>query len=352
MRLAEGVDYDDNITIEFKTAGKPHRSDVSFWRGEHTVFHPTDDDLASLSVLDHLSIGMPARPFVTKQSNIVAFGSCFADNISYYLHDRGFNVSTKKDAVAHISRMGDGIVNTYAVLQQFEWAWNGKVPTQELWHGWKAETAGYDGAIRSATKAILDKADVFIITLGLSEIWYDEPTGEVFWRAVPISKFDPKRHKFRVATQRENFDNIVSIRNLIRWHRPNAQVIFTLSPVPLTATFRNMSAMVANEASKANLRSALDELVSNSITTAHYFPAYELARGCFNHQFMEDRRHIHFHIIEFVMAMFERYYCGTISAQVLRTVYERARTHDWYVGRNGHWSVPRKSLKYSKAPGA
>ncbi len=351
MRLAEGVDYDENLTIEFKTAGKPHRSDVSFWRGEHTVFHPTDDDLASPSALDHLSIGMPAKPFVTKQSNIVAFGSCFADNISYYLHDRGFNIATKKDAVAHISRMGDGIVNTYAVLQQFEWAWNGKVPTQELWHGWKAETAGYDGAIRSATKAILDKADVFIITLGLSEIWYDEPTGEVFWRAVPISKFDPRRHKFRVATQRENLENLRSIRNLIRGHRPNARVIFTISPIPLTATFRNMSAIVANEASKANLRSAIDELVAAySETGMYYFPAYELAKCCFNHQYMEERRHIHIHVIMFIMAMFERYYCGTISGQDLRTVYETSRRLDGIIRGFGHWSVPRKSLKYSKVP--
>ncbi len=348
MKLASGVTYDEGQTIEFQTAGRPHRSDVSFWRGEHTVFHPTDDDLASNSAISHMTRGLPKEPFIGKKNPIVAFGSCFADNVSYYLQDRGFNVSTKKDAVAHISRMGDGIVNTFAVLQQFEWAWEGKTPTQELWHGWKAEAAGYDETIRLATKAIMDKADVFIITLGLSEIWYDDPTGEVFWRAVPISCFDPDRHKFRVATQRENLNNLRAIVAIIGKYRPAATVIFTLSPIPLTATFRDTSALTATEASKANLRSAIDELLLLTYWV-HYFPSYEIVRSCFNHQYMEDRRHVHIHVIDFVMALFERYFCGTISDHDVMVAYDNARIKDKMVGELGHWSVPRKSLKYSKA---
>ena len=47
---------------------------------------------------------------------------------------------------------------------------------------------------------------------------------------------------------------------MIRKNNKNASIIFTLSPVPLKATFRNMSCTVANSVSKAILRVALDEI--------------------------------------------------------------------------------------------
>lgn len=118
---------------------------------------------------------------------------------------------------------------------------------------------------------------MFIITFGLSEIWYDETTGEVFWRAVPTENFDATRHKFRVATQAENLRTMQAIYSLIRKHRPDAPIVFTLSPVPLTATFRPISAVVASAASKASLRGALDEFFADSMAHgAFYFPSYEL----------------------------------------------------------------------------
>jgi hypothetical protein len=73
-------------------------------------------------------------------------------------------------------------------------------PSAELWQAGKAERFEYDEEVRLATKALFDKADVFILTFGLSEIWYDELTGGTFWRAIPKGKFDKTRHKFRVAT--------------------------------------------------------------------------------------------------------------------------------------------------------
>ncbi len=337
MKLRDDVTLDGEV-MDFG-GGRGH---YSFWRGDGTTFYPTDDDLRDRPV-QIIAKGMPAEPFVTLKSQIVAFGSCFADNISHYLNAKGYHVATKKDKIAHISSMGDGIVNTYAVLQQLEWAWENRVPKQELWHGYDAKSVGYDEEVRLATRALLDTMDVFIITFGLSEIWYDEPTGEVFWRAVPADKFDPARHKFRVATQSENLANLRKIADLISLYRPQAEIIFTLSPIPLTATFRDMSCITANGASKANLRSALDEF-----SGAHYFPAYELVNGLFNHQFMEDRRHIHYHVIQFMMAVFERFYCGSITDDELRTVYRAAVQGDKHVGAGGHWAVKRKNLKYSK----
>ena len=60
----------------------------------------------------------------------------------------------------------------------------------------------------------------------------------MLWRAVPSNVYDPSRHHFRVTTVDENVANLRRIVELIRSHVPQASIVFTLSPVPLAATFR------------------------------------------------------------------------------------------------------------------
>lgn len=109
--------------FEYVQDGEAKKASGTFFRGESTNFHPTNDSFSQPNFLtDYLMKGWePSSKFVTKDTPIVAFGSCFAANISNYLHSRGYNVLTKKDNRAYITRMGDGIVNTSAILQQFEW---------------------------------------------------------------------------------------------------------------------------------------------------------------------------------------------------------------------------------------
>ena len=257
---------------------------------------------------------MPERPFIDHTTNIVAFGSCFAANIGRYLANLGFDVATQREGAAYVQQINDGLVNVHAICQQFEWAWENRVPNVELWHGWKAEDYGYDEEVRLATKALFDKADVFILTFGLSEVWYDEPTGEVFWRAVPIDRFDPSRHKFRVATFKETLDRMRQTYDLIRRHRPQATIVFTLSPVGLAATFRSVSCITANSASKALLRSAIDQLyreVHEVDPDFFYFPSYEVVTAGFNQPFGSDLRHPAVHVLNCNMKAFERYFCTT-----------------------------------------
>lgn len=303
-------------TIEAVVDGKKMSFGYSFYRGENTNFGPTLDMLERPDAVAKyfLKGWMPAEPFIDQDTNIIAFGSCFASNISNYLNGIGYNVATKKDNVAYVSRLGDGIVNTHAIRQQFEWAWENVTPSVDLWHGYKAEEFGYDEAVRLRTRELFDSADLFIITLGLSEVWYDEPTGEVFWRAVPFDKFDPSRHKFRVATHDESLTNLRAIYSLIRKHKPETPVVFTLSPIPLAATFRDVSCITANAVSKAILRSALDQLYRESKPEdpkLFYFPSYEIVLNAFKNQFGSDGRHAHPHVLNLNMRAFERYFCKT-----------------------------------------
>lgn len=294
-------------------------------------YYPDDEIFAKSDIIEKITLGhVPAEPTINKKTNIVAFGSCFAAYVSRYLKDSGYNVASRSDAnMAYIATMGDWFVNTFSILQQFEWAWLGKQPTIDLWYGYDARTLGYRDEVRVETKKLLDETDVFILTLGLSEIWYDEPTGQVFWRMVPTKYIDSSRHKFRVASYTENLANLHSIVSLIREKRPSAQIIFTLSPVPLRMTFRNISCITANEASKAILRSAIDEMM-RGINDDHvcYFPSFEIVRYCFYRPFILDRRHVNEYIINFVMSVFDYYFCGGISKEEMFRRFDVARERD------------------------
>ncbi|KAB2692649.1 GSCFA domain-containing protein [Ochrobactrum sp. Kaboul] len=334
-------------TITITQDGVARKTSGSFFRGPSANFYPNDKSLEKSFAIDqYFTHGwMPERGFVKKSTPIVAFGSCFAANISNYLHARGFNILTKKDNKAYVTKMGDGMVHTHAIRQQFEWAWLDKAPTQELWHGYSAEEFGYSDSARADTKALFDEAEVFVITLGLSEIWYDEPTGEVFWRAIPKEKYDETRHKFRVSTHSETLENIKAIYGLIRQFRPDATVVFTVSPIPLTATFRPVSCIAANAVSKSIIRAAVDEFyedASKMDSNLFYFPSYDVVMYGFNHQWTEDRRHVYPHVLDFNMKMFEHYFCDpALPMEDFKKSLARAQRLDKMIGELGHTVVAR-----------
>jgi len=285
----------------------------SWYRGETCNFIPSKADLAEPDPIGRFIMPgwIPAAPFVGRKMLITAFGSCFAQHVSNYLAARGYNIAGHGlDLNAHIIRFGEGMVNTFAIRQQFEWAFGEREFPDYLWIGPNKEVASVDPAIREETLRIFNGTEVFIITLGLSEIWYDKATGEAFWRAIPQAIFDPEKHGFRVSTVPENLENLRTIHRLIRQARPTAPIIVTLSPIPLMATFRPVSCLTANSVSKAVLRVAIDEFVrSADDKRLHYFPSYEIVGEIYGNARDDDNRHVKMEVVHSVMQTFERYYC-------------------------------------------
>jgi len=334
MRTRE-LDMDANEAgFKFRVEGKKQSAHYTWFRGEHCHFNPARDNmLGSHAVAQHVLAGwLPKTPRIGPQTKVTAFGSCFAENISQWLAQRDYSILTAETREGYedpyVVRFGEGMVNSFVIRQQFEWAFEGKAPEEELWHGYQAEAYGYDEQVRQATRDLFDRTDVFIITLGLSEVWYDEVSGGVFWRAVPRNRYDPARHKFRVSTVAENKDNLEAIYRLIRHYRPEADIIFTLSPIPLVATFRDVSCITANSASKAILRAALDEFLRAVAQDgkAYYWPSYEIILDVFGNRWRWDRRHVKQPILDYVMTLFEAFWCqGSEPRYTLAEAWIRAR---------------------------
>jgi hypothetical protein len=126
---------------------------------------------------------------------------------------------------------------------------------------------------------------------------------------VPTYVFDPERHEFRVSTVAENIENLEALYSLLRARKPGVPIIFTVSPVPLVATFRPVSCMAANSVSKAIVRVAVDELVRGHADDPllFYWPSYEIVMDVYGPAaFKEDRRHILTPVVARIMGAFEK----------------------------------------------
>jgi len=255
----------------------------------------------------------PEAPFIRKQSHIVAIGSCFAWEVSKYLYNNGYRTVLPEDGI-EIQRAGSN--HTFALRQLFEWAWLGKEPINETWYNEYAEKVNRSDEGRLEVAKYFSDADVFVLTLGLSEIWYDKETSEVFWRAIPAKEYDKDKHAFRISTVEENKENLNTVLNLIKKYAHNAKVIITLSPVPLRATFRPISQMSANTVSKAILRVAIDEVLrEHDVHTndkLYYWPSYEIVKEYLpatkGHPYEGDNIHVTKKTIAYIMNQFAKYY--------------------------------------------
>ena len=254
---------------------------------------------------------IPDTPFISQETSTTAFGSCFAYHITEHLHSRGYNINGKNLGLnAHIIRFGEGIVNTFSILQQLEWAILNKELPDNLWFSPDKEIALVSDSVREETKNILLHTEVFIFTLGLSEVWFDKKTGEALWRTVPAYLFDPERHYFKQTSVSENKANLNKIIKIIKEYRPDSKIIFTLSPVPLMATFRPIPCLVANSVSKGTLRCAIDETLGDfQCDNLYYFPSYEFVTSSLENPYRDDNRHPRDKIVEILMQTFEKSYC-------------------------------------------
>lgn len=308
------IPTDQTSRISLQRDREKQKFNGTWYRGSNINFIPSKSMLREEGAFRKYVIRgyEPPKKFIERSTVITAFGSCFAQHISNWLLAKGYNVLGKKlDLDSHIIRLGEGMVNTFAICEQLEWALDKKELDAGLWFGDKKEIVLPDEHVRDNTEGLLKQTEVLIITLGLSEIWYCKDSGRAFWRAVPAENFDDNRHGFRLTSVDENTANLRQIIALRDKYLTGTKIIFTLSPVPLMATFRDISCIAANSVSKAVLRVAVDNIINESHKDVFYFPSYELFKEVYDNPFQEDNRHPRTDLVAEVMGLFESEYCNT-----------------------------------------
>lgn len=251
---------------------------------------------------------LPAEPLIHEDTRVIAMGSCFAALFTQWLAANGFNSHLDRDDDSSLLR--NPLESPVAVAQQFRWAFGELASDQTLWFGTEGEHVEATEEARLELHETLQTADVTIITLGLAECWFDTVTGEPLWRIPPFEEGE-ERFEPRVTGVAESLQALETIERLRAAHMPDARIVYTVSPVRFRATFRPMSALVANSASKAIVRAAMDEFLRAHEDligkTYFYFPSYEIVREFFVDPYA-DNIHVHHSFSDVVIDVFARNY--------------------------------------------
>ena len=209
-------------------------------------------------------------------SNIFTMGSCFATNIANAIEERR-EKNNEENGYSMLLHTPSSVNNTFGIEQFFRWALTGEISEQSYWH--EGDSSKWmPSSQQTEYKKWLKESDGFVFTFGLSEIWKDLETDKVFWRAIPSDLYNQNklRYKFDLSTVDENTTNIKNLIDLIREHVGDVPIILTVSPVPLKATFRDISCISANSVSKAILMLAVDNVISSEHPNVFYWPSYEV----------------------------------------------------------------------------
>lgn len=229
---------------------------------------------------------------------IFTIGSCFARNVERELAARGFALPAHQAVKADpdFMKFGTGVLNNYgtpSIYNEIHWALEREFRDEEcfLQVGSKwidmhlpntlrpadLETCRARRAVITEVYRQIPKCRIVIITLGLSEVWLDTKTG-VYLNAPPrrgMLREEPDRFKLHVLSFDEAMGFMRRSMEMIAKHGcADVRVLMTVSPVPLSATLRDMDVMEANTYSKAVLR-VVAEHIRSEFDFVDYYPSFE-----------------------------------------------------------------------------
>jgi hypothetical protein len=256
----------------------------------------------------NLAIGPDRNVVLTPSTRVMSAGSCFAARIANFIRTSGVTYLAADDRIAADSeaireeapnlfslRYGN-IYTTRHLLQLLQRA-TGQLSVEPpvtrdsqgryrnllrpsvLSYGSPEILRADDLAHLGNVRSMLGKADIFIFTLGLTEHWVDGETDLVLPSTPGCGHgdFDPKRHRFHNASLTEVVDELQQSFALLQQINPTSRVLLTLSPVPLVATYTQVSAVEATFYSKSLLRQAIASAITGSPRqNITYFPSYEI----------------------------------------------------------------------------
>ena len=154
----------------------------------------------------------------------------------------------------------------------------------------------------------LKKGNVFVITLGLVEVFY---SGDSVLNQFPGYGFIGESYAgkdvtFKRQTAIDVEQDLRDIVDIIKDINPKNKIIFSVSPIPLQKTFSENDVFVANAYSKATLRSAVENVVDHDFDI-YYFPSYEIAMNFgFDFYVQKDMRHAKPEYIDLIIKTFIR----------------------------------------------
>jgi len=257
--------------------------------------------------IDEYMIGewAPQNPIINKDSNVIVFGDCYAQHTTKFLIDKGLNMSNNG-----LFFYSSQFVNTFSILEQLEWIIKESSSDDIEWFRGTSIRGSLKKTVlnndtRNEVRKKFKSADVFILSLGLIEVWFNEK-GKSLWRK---SLKEEGNERFEVSSFSDNKSNIKKICEYLKHLSPFCKIILQVSPIPFNATFREAPPLSANSVSKNILRGAVDEFLREyQGEGVYYYPSYELVTHCIKNPYEDDNRHLTQEALNYVLELFGKYY--------------------------------------------
>lgn len=240
-----------------------------------------------------------------KNADIATMGSCFAQHLSGNLEKYGYKLLIAERQRNAELKLDNGIGlfsarygNVYTLRQAnqlFDRAF-GQFVKGEIWTNQNGKfldsfrpSAVPEGFASleeleaekevhlQDVRYVFENADIFVLTLGLTEGWWNQNTRQVFPIVPGVigGSFIAEKHKSFNTKILDTIDELDSFVTKLQSINPNIKIILTVSPVPLASTHSSSHVLTANCNSKSILRVAAQE-ISEKNSQVYYFPSYEI----------------------------------------------------------------------------
>lgn len=279
---------------------------------------------------------------ISREDRVFAIGSCFARGVEDALASLGMDVASRTDAFdqypMRVVGWPQGFTNKYnteAIRNELRWTLE---PGEEFPRGAlvRLPEGTFQDPYASSNLAFSDEEGtlerhrlltkvtrqvsscrIVIVTLGLIEAFFDTKTG-LFTNTTPHLMAEPERFRFRLLSFEQIIEGLEDVYQLLstRGHS-DLQIVVTVSPVPLEATFTGQDVVLANTLSKSLLRAAAGEWTQRH-ENVHYFPSYEIVMNSAKEAvWRKDGRHVRSPFVRQIMDAFIRTYVSTEDAALL-----------------------------------
>lgn len=278
------------------------------------------------------------KKFLISNKKIATAGSCFAQHIGRHLRQSGFEFLDTEPAPKFLNpqshmEYGYGIYSarygniytTRQLLQLLQRALGEFNPKELFWQKDRGVVDQFRPTIEpepftdveemvenrkhhlNCVLELFSQTEVFIFTLGLTEVWVSIDDGAAYPMAPGVAGgcFDRNKYRFINLSHRHVSNDIKNFIEIALTLNRNMKFIFTVSPVPLMATATNHNVIVASSYSKSVLRAAAG-FFADRYRYVDYFPSFEIISShVMNSQFYKpDLRTITSSGVEHVMKHF------------------------------------------------
>lgn len=232
--------------------------------------YPDSDNLDRLSIAVANLNKVIAQTFIdaaplklSKASlNVLTFGSCFANNLSRNLRNRGVSTNTL--------RIEETVNTPEAVLDFLYWLYDSDLCcNKDFFNQYVSEN-------KEQYRLILSSATHIVLTVGVGYVFEKDSKLYLSTKDKYIDMLNKGVIQQRILSVEECQNALEKVVKIIRSKNNLADIYVTLSPVPLSAIYKNGSILNSDVLSKATVRLAIEKILN--ISRVYYWPSFEMVK--------------------------------------------------------------------------